>query len=363
MITLICPTYNRQHLLPILFSKYLSSDLELVVVDGSPSVFLPGNLYPTHKYFHLPEQSLIDRVLFGAKVASGSYSALISDDDHHFSVFLHNYIPHNDEDPAPTAYVGLVSTFAEQIGKLGIPAVAPYSRHAFKLLSNPSYAALPLGLTRKYFSSYEPLLVWAVVSTSCFIEAIKCAKKFSELQLYGLLEHVISLYILLNATINALPVPQLIRIEHELSVPSNDDICLSSLLIENRRDLFSIYNGECPGLSIDLLTSRLTDIFLSSMTSQSHELLYDLIRYSLIRLGTPQYLHRRRFSLFDRIRHGIIKVLFSFLFLFAFVDPGRRQLYFSLYLHLSLYPRLFLKYPRYYSATVVEFSTHLKLVS
>lgn len=109
-LTLIIPTYNRKEWLLRLVNFYLETNINLIVLDGSPK---PNRVVADTgvRYIHISGSNLHERLLYATKFITTKYIAICADDDFLFLRGLKSCVKFLDANPEYSSVQGAYIRF------------------------------------------------------------------------------------------------------------------------------------------------------------------------------------------------------------------------------------------------------------
>ena len=125
-LTIVIPSFGRQGFLARQVSYWSSSEVNLLILDGSESAMQLGSFSPRVNYVHMPTD-FFQRMLRAAGSVTTPYVALLGDDDLYLPSGLEACIEHLERDRRDVGAVGRAMYFFEQDGRVFVSEKNPES--------------------------------------------------------------------------------------------------------------------------------------------------------------------------------------------------------------------------------------------
>ena len=125
-LTIVIPSFGRQDFLARQVSYWSSSEVNLLILDGSESAMQLGSLSPRVNYVHMPAD-FFQRMMRAAECVTTQYVALLGDDDLYLPAGLEACVDHLDRERRDVGAVGRAMYFFEQYGRVFVSEKNPES--------------------------------------------------------------------------------------------------------------------------------------------------------------------------------------------------------------------------------------------
>lgn len=176
-LTLVMPTYNRTKYAERAIKFWGSTNVNLIVLDGSkdkmPSSlidFLPKNI----TYQHL-QLGLTERILLGAKQSNTLYTALVSDDEFYLPNSIVECINELETNSELISVIGHVIRFKLSSKELY------FMRDYINFGDADVFENNPIERVENHLFPYRMTSLWAIIRTNAFIKNALVAQECSRL--------------------------------------------------------------------------------------------------------------------------------------------------------------------------------------
>lgn len=175
-VTLIIPTYNRPYFVKRAIYYWGSTNIQVVVLDGSRTSFhenevntLPDNV----RYVH-SNTSLTERILLGSKMINTKFAALTFDDEFYLPEAIADFVQDLENDLSLVSIMGNVAGFTSSREKYFFAHIYP-EINGYKIDQESSQERIS-----KHLNPYRMTSLTAVTRTEVFLKnalvANSCAK-------------------------------------------------------------------------------------------------------------------------------------------------------------------------------------------
>jgi glycosyltransferase domain-containing protein len=176
-VTLILPTYNRPYFAKRAISYWSSTNIQVVVLDGSKTSFqknevdaLPDNV----RYVH-SETSLTERILLGSKMTNTKFAALTFDDEFYLPESIAEFVQELENETSLVSIMGNVAGFTSSSGKYFFQHIYP-EINGYKVDQENSQDRV-----MNHLSPYRMTSLTAVIRTEVFLKNALVANSCSKM--------------------------------------------------------------------------------------------------------------------------------------------------------------------------------------
>jgi len=175
-VTLILPTYNRPYFAMRAISYWGSTNIQVVVLDGSKTSFLENQVdaFPSNVRYVHSNTSLTERILLGSKMTNTKFAALTFDDEFYLPEAIADFVQELENDVSLVSIMGNVAGFTSSREKYFFQHIYP-EINGYKVDQESSQERV-----MKHLNPYRMTSLTAVTRTEIFqknaLVANSCAK-------------------------------------------------------------------------------------------------------------------------------------------------------------------------------------------
>jgi glycosyltransferase domain-containing protein len=175
-VTLILPTYNRTHFAKRAIAYWGSTNIQVVVLDGSKTSFLEDEVdaFPSNVRYVHSNTSLTERILLGSKMTNTKFAALTFDDEFYLPEAIADFVQELENDLSLVSIMGNVAGFTSSREKYFFQHIYP-EINGYKVDQESSQERV-----NKHLNPYRMTSLTALTRTEIFLKnalvANSCAK-------------------------------------------------------------------------------------------------------------------------------------------------------------------------------------------